>query len=199
MHELAFRHCEMVRLMMRAAYQQSDEAEAANMLTSLRISGRDGEHSPLVTVGLVLHPLVVSVPFVRIRRDHSLNRVNRPPASPGDRDFDAAVDRLRDGLSLQRDFAHVDEMLAQRFKIDLRPVGFRIGFEDADNLLDGAKGILAGHRRNAHVWFPRLHHFLMLLLHHVRHLIVTRHAVTHCGRLLGKHGLCWVDKNDSGD
>jgi hypothetical protein len=41
--ELAFRHRQMVRLMMRAGDQQADEPEAANVLHFLRIGRGDGE------------------------------------------------------------------------------------------------------------------------------------------------------------
>ena len=53
---------------------------------------------------------------------------------------------LRHGISLERDLVHVDEMLAQGFKVDLGPVGFWVSLQDTDNLLDSAKGILARHR-----------------------------------------------------
>ena len=63
----------------------------------------------------------------------------------------------------------------KRFKIDLRPVGLGIGFQNANNLLDSAKGILARHRGRGGVrGLTARHH---LLMHHL-HLVV-RHPVAH--------------------
>jgi hypothetical protein len=44
----------------------------------------------------------------------------------------------------QRDLVHVDEVLTQRFKIDLRPIGLRVSVEDLHDFLDCSESILAG-------------------------------------------------------
>ena len=75
--------------------------------------------------------------------DHSLDREERAPGA-GDRDLQTPLDLLRGGVGAQRDLVHVDKMLAQRFEIDLRPVGLRVGVEDLHDLLDCAEGILTG-------------------------------------------------------
>ena len=43
--ELAFRHCQVMRLMMRAARQQADKAEPAYMLRLLRVRRGDGQYA----------------------------------------------------------------------------------------------------------------------------------------------------------
>ena len=121
-----------------------DEAEAANVLRLFRIACRDREQTPSGSSSvLALQPLrcVASI-TLGMRGDHALDRLERAAAS-GHRDLKTAVNRLCRGIRVQRDLVHVDKMLAQRFEIDLGPVGLGIGFENADNLLNGAEGVLA--------------------------------------------------------
>jgi hypothetical protein len=135
----------MVRLVMRPARHEADKSKTADVLHLLRVPGCHGQQDTVrQRLGLGAPPVDMHlVNLVSLSRNHALYRFNRPPSS-GNTYFDAAIYRLRHGISLERDFAHVDEMLAQRLKIDLRPVGLGIGFQNASNLLDGAKCILAG-------------------------------------------------------
>jgi hypothetical protein len=128
----------MVRLVMRPARQEADKAKTADVLHLLRVAGCHGQQDTVrQRLGLGAPAVEMRlVNLVSLSRDHALYRFDRPPSS-GDGYFDAAVYRLRHGISLERDFAHVDEMLAQCLKIDLRPVGLGIGFQNANNLLDG--------------------------------------------------------------
>ena len=133
-----------------------------------------------------------------VRWDHALDGGKRAPVS-GDGDLQATVDRLTRSVGLERHLIHVDEVLAQRLKVDFGPVGLGISLQNADNLLDRAECVLAGHCRRGQVALgvllaTRLHH-LLVVLHHVRHLIVTWHTVGHRRRLLGNHGPDGVDKS----
>src|SRR5581483_6035596 len=137
----------MVRLMMRATRHEADKAKTANVLHLLRVTGCHGQQDT------VRQRLGLGTPAVKMRlvhlmslsRDHALYRFDRPPSS-GDGYLDADLYRLRQGVSLERDLVHVDEMLTQGFKIDLGPVGFGVGLQEAHDLLDRAKCILARHR-----------------------------------------------------
>jgi len=155
MGKLALRHGEMVRLVVRAADQQSDETEALNMPDLLWVARGDREQFPVRQLSSFRTPPLMAVHRLRPGGDHPLDGRERPVPT-GDRDFQPAVDLFQSSLSLQRDLVHVDEMLAQGFEVDLRPVGLRIGVKDSDDLLDRAEGVLAGHRRDrcsyVHAW-----------------------------------------------
>ena len=72
-------------------------------------------------------------------------------------------------------FATASALSVTSLKIDLRPVGLGIRFQNANNLLDSAKGILARHRGRGGVrGLTARHH---LLMHHL-HLFV-RHPVAY--------------------
>src|SRR6266511_1209437 len=157
----------MVRLMMRATRHEADNAKTADVLHLLRVAGCHGQQDTVrQRLGLGAPAVEMRlVNLVSLSRDHALYRFDRSPRS-GNGYFDAAVYRLRDGISLERDFVHVDEMLAQGFKVDLGPVGIGVSLQDADNLLDGAKGILARHRGRGGVrGLAARHHLLMHHLH----------------------------------
>ena len=68
------------------------------------------------------------------------------------------------------------EVLAQRFEIDLRPVGLGIGLEHAHDFLNGTEGVLPGQRRHAGLHRLTVHasHHLLVLLHHSAHLLIRR-------------------------
>jgi len=63
-------------------------------------------------------PAVLSVHHSRPCRNHPLDGDKRAPVA-GDGDFQPAVDLLRRGIRSQRNLVHIDEMLAQRFEVDL--------------------------------------------------------------------------------
>src|SRR6185312_13917731 len=129
----------MVRLVMRPARHEADKAKTADVLHLLRVAGCHGQQDTVrQRLGLGAPAVEMRlVNLVSLSGDHALYRFDRP-ASSGDGYFDAAVYWLRHGISLEGDFAHVDEMLAQDLKIDLRPVGLGISFQNANNLLDSA-------------------------------------------------------------
>jgi hypothetical protein len=78
-----------------------------------------------------------------VRTRHSANGVERAPLTlygesraPGDR-------LLPDG-GTECDLVHVDQVLAQRFEIHLRPIRTRVGFQQPNDLRDRAEGVLTG-------------------------------------------------------
>src|ERR1051325_7169289 len=130
----------MVRLVPRTAGEQADEPETADVLNLLRIGRGDGQELAVRDFRRLGAPSVVPVRHLSISRDHSLDGDKRAPAAL-DGDLQAVVDLLWRGIGVQRDLVHVDQMLAQRFEIDLRPVGLWVGIEDTDDLLYGPKGV----------------------------------------------------------
>ena len=94
------------------------------MLDFLRIGRGDGEKLAVRQGGSFRAPPQMAVHCLRPGGNHPLDRDKRAPGA-GDRDLQAPVDLFRGGIGPQRDLVHVDEMLAQRFEIDLRPIGFR--------------------------------------------------------------------------
>jgi len=102
MHKFALGHGQMVRLVMRPARHEADEAKTADVPHLLGVPGCNGQQD---AVRQRLGNLV------SLSRNHALYRFNRPPSS-GNGYFDAPIYRLRHGISPERDFAHVDEMLA---------------------------------------------------------------------------------------
>src|SRR5438477_435682 len=134
--EFALRHCEMMRLVPRAASEQADEPETTNVLDFFWVGRGDGQEFAVRQFGRLGAPSVVAVRRLNPGRDHPLDGDERAPAA-GDRDLQSAVDLLGRGLGVQRDLVHVNQMLAQRFEIDLRPVGLRVGIEVTDDLLYG--------------------------------------------------------------
>src|SRR5439155_5438215 len=112
MRKFALRHRQVVRLMMRAAHEDPDEAQAADALDFLRIAGRDGEQDPLVERRRFRAPTVEPVDLSGVRRNHALDRGERASGA-GDGDLQPAVDWFGCDMSLQRHVVHVDEVLAQ--------------------------------------------------------------------------------------
>ena len=152
---------------MQAAHQYANKAETANMLDLLRIGGGNGEKLAVRQGGSFRAPPLMSVHCLRPGGDHPMDRDERMPGA-GDRDLQTPVDRFRGGIGPQRDFVHVDEMLTQRFEIDLRPIGLRVSVKDLCDLLDCSEGILAGHcrrgRGSVHTGLTA-HHALVLAQH----------------------------------
>src|SRR5260370_42225850 len=103
-------HREMVRLMMRAAHQQANEAQTANSLDFLRITRGAGEKLAIRQHRRLGGPAVETVHGLSVCRDHPLDGNERAPAA-GDRDLQATLYRLGGGIGFQRDLVHVDEML----------------------------------------------------------------------------------------
>jgi hypothetical protein len=92
------------------------------MLDFLGIGGADGEK-----LAVLQHRSFRAPPLMAVHRggpsgDHMLDGDERAPGA-GDRDLQTPVDLFQGGVGPQRDLAHVNEMLAQRFEIDLRPIG----------------------------------------------------------------------------
>ncbi|MBY5435378.1 hypothetical protein [Rhizobium leguminosarum] len=194
-HHLVPGHRKVVRLVMRATHEQSDETEPADVRHLFGVVRRDGQtHAVGKRFGRG-DPAVHLIEFLGMIGDHPLNG-GKGAALSRDGDRQAAVDRRRRRVCPQRYLVHVDQMLTQRFEIDLRPIGRGIGLQDADDFLNGAKGVLAWHGRRVHAHLHRplavhLHH----MLHHAGHLVITRHGVIHHGHLLRK---CRADRVNKG-
>src|SRR4051794_33890653 len=122
MRELAFRHREMMRLVMRTAHKQTDKAEPPDVLDFPRISRGDGKSLAVRQWGCLRAPSLMAVHRLHPGGDHSLNCDERAVVS-GNRDLQAAVDLLRSRRGLQGDLIHIDEMLTQGFEVDFRPIG----------------------------------------------------------------------------
>ena len=146
--ELALGHCEMVRLVMRAANQQPNETKATDVLHFFGI-GRS--HSQKDAIGQRRGfgaPAVEVVDFPGLRGDHPLNG-NEGTVAARDGYFEAAIDRLGDGIGFQRHLVHVDQVLAQPPEVDLRPIGFWVGVENSHDFPYRAKRVLTDHSRSA--------------------------------------------------
>jgi hypothetical protein len=83
----------------------------------------------------------MAVHYLRPGGDHPLDRDERTPGA-GDRNLQTPSISFRGGVGAQRDLVHVDEVLTQRFKIDLRPIGLRVSVEDLHDFLDCSESIL---------------------------------------------------------
>ena len=113
------------------------------MLEFLRIGRGDGEKLPIRQGGSFPAPPLMAVHYLRPGGDLPLDRDERTPGA-GDRNLQTPSISFRGGVGAQRDLVHVDEVLTQRFKIDLRPIGLRVSVEDLHDFLDCSESILAG-------------------------------------------------------
>src|SRR5579859_3422864 len=98
--KLAFRHCEMVHLVMRSARQQADEAETANVLDLLRVGRGDSEQFAIWQLADFRGPALMTIHRLSPGRDHPLDGDQRPPAA-GDCNFQTAVDFFRSSIRLE--------------------------------------------------------------------------------------------------
>ena len=122
--------------------------------------------------------------FARMRRHHAQNRV-AGAAFAGDRDLDAGLGHPFGGDGAQRHLVHVDEMLAQSADVDFRPIGPRVRFENLNDFLNGAEGILAGACR-LNAGMVAGHIAMSTLAAHVAVLAALHHLAVHSRRHLGK-------------
>ncbi len=80
--ELAPRHRQMVRLVPRAAGEQADETQTANVLDLLRGGRGDRQQFAIRQFGRLGAPSVMAIRHVRISRDHPLDGDQRTPRYP---------------------------------------------------------------------------------------------------------------------
>ena len=126
----------MVWLVMWAAGHYADEAQSTDMRDFLWIGRGYGEHDTIWNRIGRRAPAVQmrAIDFMSVSYEHPLDRVPRPALS-GNCNLEAAVNWCRIGVRVQCHAIHVDEMLAQGFEVDLRPIGLGIGLEYFDDFL----------------------------------------------------------------
>ena len=75
-------------------------------------------------------------------------------------------------------------MLAQRFEIDFRPIGLRVGVQNTHDFLDRSEGILAGHGRHrrgaVHTGMTAHRHHALMLAHHLLHVARPHRVLPDC-------------------
>ena len=120
-----------MHLVVHAERQHADEAERAQPGGVLGRGITVSVAPSSISAALMRQP---PTPFIVAAWAKIMRRIgvsHRPGA--GDDEAHAAVDRLALQLGAQRDGVHVDQVLAQRLDVDLRPVGLWIGVEDGDD------------------------------------------------------------------
>src|SRR5665213_1303271 len=104
-----------MRLVMRAAYKQADESEAADMLGFLWISRGDGKNLAIRQRGCLRTPTLMAVHRLHPGGYHSLN-CNKCAIVAGNRNFHTSINLLSSRFGLQGDLIHIDQMLTQGFQ-----------------------------------------------------------------------------------
>src|SRR5271169_6931382 len=84
--ELAFRHREVVHLVVRTTHDQADEAEATDVLDLFGLACGDREQFAIRERGRFCAPAVETVHSLGVCGDHPLDRDQCAPA-PGNRDL----------------------------------------------------------------------------------------------------------------
>ena len=131
----------MMFLVVHAASHHSKEAETSKLWKI----GSGRTHRQFSSVGNLERtelPAVNAVHGGRVGEHHAADGVLDRPAARNPKTY-PLLKRVDAYDRHERDFVHVDEMVAQSFYVDPRPIGCRVCLEDPDDLLDCTESSLS--------------------------------------------------------